>query len=118
MEFINAVRDGFKNYANTKTTASRSQLYYWFSFALISRIFCTLLDIFIFDSNAYSQLLELNKPTGWISRIWFWSIVTPSITIIVRRIKDMSQPIWNNSSFIDLPIMIVILLIMLLLLAY
>ena len=73
MEFINAVRDGFKNYANTKTTASRSQLYYWCSFAVISLIFSTLLDIFIFDYNAYSQLLELNKPTGWISRIWLLS---------------------------------------------
>ena len=118
MEFINAVRDGFKNYANTKTTASRSQLYYWFSFALISLIFCTLLDIFLFDSNAYSQLLELNKPTGWISRIWFWSIVTPSITIIVRRIKDMSKPIMSQRSFIDIPLMTLILLVMLLILAY
>lgn len=118
MEFISAVSDGFKNYANTKITASRSQLYYWFLFALISLIFCNLLDIVIFDSNTYGQLLELNKPTGWLSRIWFWSIVTPSITIIVRRIKDMSQPIWNHSSFIDIPIMIVILLVMLLLLAY
>tara|TARA_B110000438_G_scaffold302484_1_gene360301 strand:- start:781 stop:1137 length:357 start_codon:yes stop_codon:yes gene_type:complete len=118
MEFISAVRDGFKNYANTKNRASKSQLYYWFLFALISLIFCTLLDIIIFDSNTYSQLFELNKPTGWLSRIWFWSIVTPSITIIARRIKDISHPIWNHKSFIDIPIMIVILFVMLLILAY
>jgi uncharacterized membrane protein YhaH (DUF805 family) len=118
MEFISAIKDGFKNYANSKNTASRSQLYYWFLFVFISLIFCTLLDIVIFNSNTYSQLLELNKPTGWLSRIWFWSIITPSITIIVRRIKDISQPIWNHRSFIDIPIMIVILLVMLLILAY
>tara|TARA_B110000116_G_scaffold76109_1_gene66042 strand:+ start:4697 stop:5053 length:357 start_codon:yes stop_codon:yes gene_type:complete len=118
MEFISAVRDGFKNYANTKATASRSQLYYWFLFALISITFFNLIDIVIFDSNTYSQLFELNQPTGWFSRIWFWSIVTPSITIIVRRIKDMSKPIWNQRSFIDIPIMIVILLVMLFILAY
>ena len=118
MEFISAVRDGFKNYANTKTTVSRSQLNYWFLFALISLTFFNLIDIVIFDSNTYSQLLELNKPTGWLSRIWFWSIVTPSITVIVRRIKDMSEPIWNQRSFVDIPIMIVILLVMLVVLAY
>ena len=39
MEFISAVKDGFKNYANTKTIATRSQLYYWFIFALISLMF-------------------------------------------------------------------------------
>ena len=75
-------------------------------------------DIVIFDSNTYSQLLELNKPTGWLSRIWFWSIITPSITIIARRIKGMSQPIFYQGQFIDIAIMIVILLIMLLVLAY
>ena len=80
--------------------------------------FCTLLDIVIFDSNTYSQLLEFNKPTGWLSRIWFWSIITPSITIIARRIKGMSQPIFYQGQFIDIATMIVILLIMLLVLAY
>ncbi|MDG2102061.1 MAG: DUF805 domain-containing protein [Dehalococcoidia bacterium] len=118
MEFISAVKDGFKNYANTKVTASRSQLYYWFLFALISITVFNLIDIVIFDSNTYTQLLELNQPTGWLSRIWFWSIVTPSITIIIRRIKDMAKPVWNQKSFIDIPIMIVILLVMLFILAY
>ena len=118
MEFISAVKDGFKNYANTKTTATRSQLYYWFIFALISLMFFNLLDIIIFDSNTYSQLLELNKPTGWLSRIWFWSIATPSFTIILRRIKDMSKPIMSQRSFIDIPLMTIILLVMLLILAY
>jgi len=118
MEFISSIKDGFKNYANTKNMASRSQLYYWFIFVFVSLIFCTLLDIVIFDSNTYSQLLELNKPTGWVSRIWFWSIITPSITIIARRIKGISQPIFYQGQFIDIAIMIVILLIMLLVLAY
>tara|TARA_Y100000994_G_scaffold163429_1_gene134220 strand:+ start:463 stop:819 length:357 start_codon:yes stop_codon:yes gene_type:complete len=118
MEFISAVKDGFKNYANTKTTVSRSQLYYWFLFALISLTVFNLIDIIIFDSNTYTQMLELNKPTGWLSRIWFWSIATPSITIIIRRIKDLSKPIWNQRSFIDIPLMSLILLVMLLILAY
>tara|TARA_B100001142_G_C14140455_1_gene580477 strand:+ start:164 stop:520 length:357 start_codon:yes stop_codon:yes gene_type:complete len=118
MEFISAIKYGFKNYANTKALASRSQLYYWFLFALISLTFCTLLDIIFFNSNTYSQLLELNKPVGWFTRIWFWSIFTPSITIIIRRIKDLSQPIWRQSEFIDIPVMVIVLLIMLFLLAY
>ncbi len=118
MELISAVKDGFKNYANTKAIATRSQLYYWFIFALISLMFFNLLDIIIFDSNTYSQLLELNKPTGWLSRIWFWSIATPSFTIILRRIKDMSKPIMSQRSFIDIPLMAIILLVMLLILAY
>ena len=82
MEFISAVKDGFKNYANTKSIATRSHLYYWFIFALISLMFFNLLDIIIFDSNTYTQMLELNKPTGWLSRIWFWSIATPSILLL------------------------------------
>ena len=118
MELIYAVKDGFKNYTNTKITATRSQLYYWFLFALISITLFNLIDIVIFDSNTYSQLFELNEPTGWLSRIWFWSIVTPSITIIIRRIKDLSKPIWNQRSFIDIPLMSLILLVMLLILAY
>jgi len=118
MELISAVKDGFKNYANTKSIATRSHLYYWFIFALISLMFFNLLDIIIFDSNTYTQMLELNKPTGWLSRIWFWSIATPSITIIIRRIKDLSKPIWNQRSFIDIPLMSLILLVMLLILAY
>ena len=118
MEFISAVKDGFKNYANTKNTVLRSQLYYWFLFALISLTIFNLIDIIIFDSNTYTQMLELNKPTGWLSRIWFWSIATPSITIIIRRIKDLSKPIWNQRSFIDIPLMSLILLVMLLILAY
>ena len=81
-------------------------------------MFFNLLDIIIFDSNTYSQLLELNKPTGWLSRIWFWSIATPSFTIILRRIKDMSKPIMSQRSFIDIPLMTIILLVMLLILAY
>ena len=115
---MSAVKDGFKNYANTKTIATRSQLYYWFIFALISLTFFNLIDIVIFDSNTYVQLLELNKPTGWLSRIWFWSIATPSITIIIRRIKDLYKPICNQRSFIDIPLMTLILLVMLLILAY
>ena len=118
MELISAVKDGFKNYANTKSIATRSHLYYWFIFALISLMFFNLLDIIIFDSNTYTQMLELNKPTGWLSRIWFWSIATPSITIIIRRIKDLSKPIWNQRSFIDIPLMSLMLLVMLLILAY
>ena len=101
-----------------RAIATRSQLYYWFIFALISLMFFNLLDIIIFDSNTYSQLLELNKPTGWLSRIWFWSIATPSFTIILRRIKDMSKPIMSQRSFIDIPLMTLILLVMLLILAY
>ena len=118
MELIYAVKDGFKNYTNTKITATRSQLYYWFLFALVSITLSNLIDIVIFDSNTYSQLLELNKPTGWLSRIWFWSIATPSFTIILRRIKDMSKPIMSQRSFIDIPLMTLILLVMLLILAY
>ena len=118
MQFIYAIKDGFKYYANTKTKASRSKLYYWFLFALISLIFCNLIDIIIFDSNTYIQFFELNKPTGWFSRIWFWSIITPSITIIIRRIKDMNKPFLNQKEFTDIPIMILILFFMLLVLAY
>ncbi|MBL40286.1 MAG: hypothetical protein CL761_03045 [Chloroflexi bacterium] len=118
MELIHAVKDGFKNYTNTKITATRSQLYYWFLFALISITLFNLIDIVIFDSNTYSQLFELNEPTGWLSRIWFWSIVTPSITIIIRRIKVMPKPVWKQRSFVDILTMVVILMLMLLILAY
>ena len=81
--------------------ASRSQLYYWFIFVFVSLIFCTLLDIGF-------KLQSVGKQTN------YWSIITPSITIIARRIKGMSQPIFYQGQFIDIAIMIVILLIMLL----
>ena len=77
MEFISAVKDGFKNYANTKTTVSRSQLYYWFLFALISLTVFNLIDIIIFDSNTYTQMLELNKPTGWLSSCLLYTSPSP-----------------------------------------
>ena len=72
----------------------------------------------VFDTNTYTQLLEINNPVGWFSRIWFWSIITPSITIIIRRIKNISKPIRNKNEVIDIPLMIVILFVMLFILAY
>lgn len=118
MNFISSISYGFKNYANTKTSATRAQLYYWFFFALTSLLVCTVIDMIFFDTNTYTQLLEINNPVGWFSRIWFWSIITPSITIIIRRIKNISKPIRNKNEVIDIPLMIVILFVMLFILAY
>lgn len=84
MEFGEAVRSGFRNYANFNGRAARSEYWYWVLFALIVNVAGGILDRAIFfgsDTGLFAPLISL-------------ALLLPGIAVAVRRMHDMDRTGW------------------------
>lgn len=84
MNFGQAVRSCFSNYATFSGRASRSEYWYWVLFVFIGGIVTLIIDAFIIGD------LEL-APVNLI-----FSLVTtlPGLTVSVRRLHDINRSGW------------------------
>lgn len=71
MDFVGAVRAGFKNYVNFRGTASRPEYWYWVLFTVLVSIVVGALDRSGNLGNAFSIATLL-----------------PSLGVLVRRLRD------------------------------
>lgn len=71
MDFVGAIKSGFKNYANFRGTATRPEYWYWILFTGLISIVLSALDRSGNTSTAFSLVFLL-----------------PSLGVTVRRLRD------------------------------
>jgi uncharacterized membrane protein YhaH (DUF805 family) len=89
VNFIQAIKSGFRNYVNFRGTATRSEYWYWVLFtAIVSTIF-GMIDstISIFLRHGMSYLESQNQFT-LLGNIWNLATLLPSLGLFVRRMRD------------------------------
>jgi uncharacterized membrane protein YhaH (DUF805 family) len=86
MTFVDAVKSGFKNYANFKGVASRSEFWYWVLFGFLLQLVTNTLDTLL-GSGALSNLAQL-------------ALLLPGLAMAARRLRDSGRtPLWLLSIF-------------------
>ena len=75
MNFQQAIKSGFKNFANFEGRASRSEHNYWYLFVFLIGVF-----------------EEIINPSGYITSLVFF---IPNISIMIRRFHDINKSGWN-----------------------
>lgn len=71
MDFVGAIRAGFKNYANFRGTATRPEYWYWVLFTVLVAIVLGAFD-----------------RTGNLGNAFAVATLLPSLGILVRRLRD------------------------------
>lgn len=84
MQFQEAIRSGFRNYANFAGRAARSEYWYWVLFATLVNVVASILDLGIFP---YSDISPLSAIAGIL-------LLLPGISVAVRRMHDMDRTGW------------------------
>jgi uncharacterized membrane protein YhaH (DUF805 family) len=81
MTFIDAIKSGFKNYANFKGVAGRSEFWYW---ALFSVLLQTV-----------TNTLDRAAGTMTLGNIAQLAIFVPGLAVAARRLRDSGRnPLW------------------------
>jgi len=106
MSFVDAIKSFFKNYANFKGRARRSEL--WWAVLFTSLVSAGLSIVFPGPiTEAYGFTIQQNSP---IVSLWSLATLVPSLAITWRRLHDVSKP-GTYFLFILLPIVGWILLL-------
>lgn len=82
MNFVEAVRAGFRNYVRFDGRASRPEFWWWLLFAVLAALIVVSLDGTVFEE---SMLLTLF--------VWL-ALVLPSVSVAVRRLHDTGRSGW------------------------
>jgi uncharacterized membrane protein YhaH (DUF805 family) len=84
MDFSQAIKSGFRNYATFSGRATRSEYWFWVLFTLLVGGAAAVLDSAIFASSDVSPLNSL------------FSILTflPSLAVSIRRLHDIERTGW------------------------
>jgi uncharacterized membrane protein YhaH (DUF805 family) len=84
MTFVDAIKSGFKNYANFKGTASRSEFWYWV-------LFTTLVNLVL---NQIDTIIGIGSTSMGLSSIASLALLVPNISVIFRRLHDAGFSGW------------------------
>ena len=88
MTFVDAIKAGFKNFANFKGTANRSEFWYWV-------LFTTLVGLVL---DQIDQLSGLGGATGMgLSSIASLVFLIPNLSVTFRRLHDAGFSGWLYS---------------------
>lgn len=83
MDFVGAIKAGFKNYATFTGVASRSEYWYWVLFTFTVNLVTSMFDAVVFKTA------DPNSPgIGLLQPLWTLAIFIPSLSIQVRRLRD------------------------------
>jgi uncharacterized membrane protein YhaH (DUF805 family) len=74
MDFVGAIKAGFKNYANFRSVASRPEYWYWYLFTVLAGIV-----LFAFDNFTNLNLLQ---------PLFSLATLIPTLAVQVRRLRD------------------------------
>ena len=87
MDFQQAIKSGFSNYANFTGRAARSEFWYWQLFVVVGGIAAEFLDLAV----SYG-VLGLG---GWPLSTLFWlATLVPNLAVMVRRLHDIDRSGW------------------------
>lgn len=84
MNFQDAIKSGFKNYANFSGRASRSAFWYWVLFSLVAGVLLSFVDGVIFPDNE----------TPPLTMIFNIAMLLPSLAVGARRLHDIDRTGW------------------------
>lgn len=84
MNFQDAIKSGFANYANFSGRAVRSEFWYWVLFCFIVGIATLILDGAFFPNNDLSPL----------NTVFNLGTLLPSLAVGARRLHDIDRTGW------------------------
>lgn len=91
MTFADAIKAGFKNYAQFRGVASRSEYWYWVLFTvLVGLVFSTIDSVMAGPSNGS----EIANASGWLANISSLVFFLPNLSVGVRRMRDAGFSAW------------------------
>ena len=74
MDFVGAIKAGFKNYTNFRGTASRPEYWYWALFTFLASVVATSIDVAV--------------PVFSFANLFSIATLLPSLAVSVRRLRD------------------------------
>lgn len=90
MGFAEAIRTGFRKYADFKGRARRSEFWYWFLFTVIVGIIASTLDsVFGLDRTLATD--PNVTTTGPIESLTSLALLLPGLAMGVRRLHDRGK---------------------------
>lgn len=87
MQFGEAIKNGFQNYANFRGVASRSEFWYWTLFTVIVSIGTSIVDSAIGLALGMANFTVLNTLAAL-------ALLLPGIAVAVRRFHDAGFSAW------------------------
>lgn len=84
MDFIAAIKNGFRNYASASGRAARSEFWYWVLFSILVTGAGAIVDLAIFgdtDTGLFSPLISL-------------ALLLPDVAVAIRRMHDLDRSGW------------------------
>jgi uncharacterized membrane protein YhaH (DUF805 family) len=80
MDFVEAIRSGFRNYATFSGRAPRSEFWYWTLFAVLATAAANIIDSVLF--------------IGLVSPLVSLLLLLPGVAVSVRRLHDLDRSGW------------------------
>ena len=87
MNFIQAIKSGFVNYARFSGRASRSEFWYWTLFGYLLGVAVAFLEDFIDPIGYTNNIVSLTNLLGIL-------FILPNISVSVRRLHDVNKTGW------------------------
>jgi uncharacterized membrane protein YhaH (DUF805 family) len=84
MNFTEAIKSGFQNYANFNGRAQRSAFWYWVLFAFLAGLVTVAIDSAIFGSDSWMP----------INSLFTLATIIPNLSVAARRLHDIDRTGW------------------------
>lgn len=94
MNFMDAVRSGFNNYANFSGRALRSEYWWWIVFNWIAAIVAGIIDRALGWSLYQTTMYGVQQTVGPVATIVLLALFIPWLSVAVRRLHDTDRSGW------------------------
>lgn len=93
MNFVDAVKSGYRNYATFSGRASRSAFWWWVLFQILADILIAIL----FGGGHMMRgpgEMGFNYEGGLIANLWSLANLLPGLAVAARRLHDVDKSAW------------------------
>ena len=94
MNFVDAVRSGFNNYANFSGRALRSEYWWWVVFVWIAGLVANIIDSALGWRVYETTVNGIQQGSGPIAAIVGLALIIPGLAVLVRRLHDTDRSGW------------------------
>jgi uncharacterized membrane protein YhaH (DUF805 family) len=94
MNFVDAVRSGFNNYANFSGRALRSEYWWWVVFVWIASAVANIIDRALGWRVYETTVNGIQQGSGPIAAIVGLALIIPGLAVLVRRLHDTDHSGW------------------------
>lgn len=82
MDFVGAIKNGFRNYANAAGRATRSEFWYWTLFSFLVTAAGAVIDMALFG---------VENETGLLRPLLSLALLIPDVAVSIRRLHDLDR---------------------------